>query len=201
MDYLIIMILQKEIEFILAVDALKNVNRRNFNADNTRRENTAEHSWQVVVFAQILYPYARNRDQIDLGKVIRMLSIHDIVEVYAGDVFFFDDAANVGKFERELEAAKKIFGILPEALQTEFLNLWLEFEEVETPEAVFANAVDRLIPFTLNCHNGAVSWLEAGVTADKVKDLLRPVIAKASDEMGETFDALFNKAVAQKLLV
>lgn len=194
------MFLEKEIEFILAIDALKNVNRRNFNADNTRRENTAEHSWQVVVFAQVLYPYARNKEQIDLGRVIRMLSIHDIVEVYAGDVFFFDEAANVGKFERELDAAKKIFGILPEALQTEFLNLWLEFEAVETPESVFANAVDRLIPFTLNCHNGGRSWTEAGVTANKVRNLLRPVIEKASAEMGETFDVLFNKAVSENLL-
>lgn len=194
------MYLDQEIQFILAIDALKNVIRRNFNADNQRRENTAEHSWQVVVFAQILYPYARFKDSIDLGKVLRMLSIHDIVEIYAGDVFFFDEAANVGKFERELESAKKIFGILPKTLRDEFLNLWLEFEKEETQESIFANAVDRLIPFTLNCHNGAESWLEAGVTADQVNSLLRPIIVKASEDMGETFDVMVSKAVSENLL-
>jgi putative hydrolase of HD superfamily len=90
------MILEKEIEFVLAIDALKNVNRRNFNLDNSRRENTAEHSWQVVVFAQILYPYTRNKEKIDLGRVLKMLSIHDVVEIDAGDTFFFDDKANEG---------------------------------------------------------------------------------------------------------
>ena len=129
------MILEKEIEFILAIDALKNVNRRNFNLDNSRRENTAEHSWQVVVFAQILYPYARNKEKIDLGKVLKMLSIHDVVEIDAGDTFFYDEKANEGKFERELASAKRIFGILNEPLQSEFLNLWLEFEEGKTEEA------------------------------------------------------------------
>ena len=104
------MILEKEIAFILAIDALKNVNRRNFNLDNSRRENTAEHSWQVVVFAQILYPYARNKEKIDLPKVLKMLSIHDVVEIDAGDTFFYDEKANEGKFERELASAERIFG-------------------------------------------------------------------------------------------
>lgn len=179
------MILEKEIEFILAIDALKNVNRRNFNLDNSRRENTAEHSWQVVVFAQILYPYARNKEKIDLGKVLKMLSIHDVVEIDAGDTFFYDEKANEGKFERELASAKRIFGILNEPLQSEFLNLWLEFEEGKTEEAIFANAVDRMIPFTLNCYNNGLSWIEAGVTYEKVKQLLRGKINEASEEMAE----------------
>ena len=126
------MYLEKEIEFILTLDQLKNVIRRNFNHDNSRRENTAEHSWQVIVFAQILFPYARNKEKIDLGIVIKMLSIHDVVEIDAGDTFFYDEKANEGKFERELASAKRIFGILSEPLQSEFLNLWLEFEEGET---------------------------------------------------------------------
>ena len=88
------MYLEKEIEFILTLDQLKNVIRRNFNHDNSRRENTAEHSWQVIVFAQILFPYARNKEKIDLGRVIKMLSIHDVVEIDAGDTFFYDEKAN-----------------------------------------------------------------------------------------------------------
>lgn len=188
------MILEKEIEFILAVDALKNVTRRNFNADDVRRENTAEHSWQVVVFAQILFPYARNQEKIDLGKVLKMLSIHDVVEIDAGDTFFYDEKANEGKFERELASAKRIFGILQEPLSTEFLNLWLEFEEGVTPEAIFANAVDRMIPFVLNCHNAGSSWTEANVTYEKVKKMLKNKIEQASQEMADTFDILIQKA-------
>ena len=195
------MILAKEIEFIVAVDALKNINRRNYNADNSRRENTAEHSWQVVIFAQVLYPYARKKDEIDLGKVLKMLSIHDIVEVDAGDTFLFDEKANIGKFERELQSAKRIFGILPEPLQSEFLNLWLEFEEGKTEDAIFANAVDRMIPFTLNSFNEGQSWTEANVKAKTVEQMLRPVISKASEEMGEAFDILFQKAIDEGKLV
>ncbi len=200
-SYFCKMVLEKEIEFILAIDALKNVNRRNFNLDNSRRENTAEHSWQVVVFAQILYPYARNKEKIDLGKVLKMLSIHDVVEIDAGDTFFYDEKANEGKFERELASAKRIFGILGESLQSEFLNLWLEFEAGETYEAVFANAVDRMIPFTLNCYNNGKSWIEAGVTLEKVKELLRPKINEASEEMTETFDVLIQKAFDEGKLI
>ena len=188
------MILEKEIEFVLAIDALKNVNRRNFNLDNSRRENTAEHSWQVVVFAQILYPYTRNKEKIDLGRVLKMLSIHDVVEIDAGDTFLFDDKANEGKFDRELVSAKRIFGILDEPLRTEFLNLWLEFEEGKTEEAIFANAVDRMIPFTLNCFNNGLSWIEAGVEFEKVQKMLRPKIEQASQDMADTFDVLIKKA-------
>lgn len=195
------MILEKEIEFILAIDALKNVNRRNFNLDNSRRENTAEHSWQVVVFAQILYPYARNKEKIDLPKVLKMLSIHDVVEIDAGDTFFYDEKANEGKFERELASAKRIFGILSEPLQSEFLNLWLEFEKGKTEEAIFANAVDRMIPFILNCYNNGLSWIEAGVTYEKVKQLLRGKIEQASQDMADTFDVLIKKAFDEGKLV
>jgi putative hydrolase of HD superfamily len=123
------MILDKEIDFILAIDALKNVNRRNFNADDSRRENTAEHSWQIIILAQILFPYAKHKENIDLLRVIRMLSIHDLVEIHAGDTFLFDEKLMEGKFEREKIAAQKIFGILDNPLQDIFYNLWLEFEE------------------------------------------------------------------------
>lgn len=141
------MIIDKEIQFILAVDALKNVNRRNYNADDSRRENTAEHSWQIIILAQILFPYAKNKENIDLLRVIRMLSIHDLVEIHAGDTFLFDEAKMEGKFEREKAAAKKIFGILSEPLRTDFFNLWIEFEEEQSADAIFACAIDRIMPF------------------------------------------------------
>ena len=189
------MILEKEIKFILALDALKNVDRRNFNLDNSRRENTAEHSWQIVVFAQILLPYAKSKDQIDLLRVIKMLSIHDVVEIEAGDTFIFDESAMTGKYERELAAAKKTFGILDEPLNSEFLNLWIEFEAEETSDAIFACAVDRIMPFLLNVYGSAQSWTEAEVSVNQVENIVGKAVKRASEEMGEAFDILLKKAI------
>ena len=189
------MVLEKEIQFILALDALKNVNRRNFNLDNSRRENTAEHSWQIVVFAQILLPYAKNKNKIDLLRVIKMLSIHDVVEIEAGDTFIFDEAAMTGKYDRELAAAKKIFGILGDPLGSEFLSLWMEFEAEETPDAIFACAVDRIMPFLLNVYGSAESWTEANVKGNQVENIVGKAVKSASDEMGEAFDLLLKKAL------
>ena len=189
------MVLEKEIQFILALDALKNVNRRNFNLDNSRRENTAEHSWQIVVFAQILLPYAKNKIKIDLLRVIKMLSIHDVVEIEAGDTFIFDEAAMTGKYDRELAAAKKIFGILGDPLGSEFLSLWMEFEAEETPDAIFACAVDRIMPFLLNVYGSAESWTEANIKGNQVENIVGKAVKSASEEMGEAFDVLLKKAL------
>ena len=185
--------IQKEIDFILAVDALKNVQRRNYNADDSRRENTAEHSWQIIILAQILFPYAKNNTEINLLRVIRMLSIHDLVEIDAGDTFLFDEEGMKGKFEREKLAAKKIFGILDEPLSSEFYNLWIEFEEEETPDAIFACAIDRMMPFILNSYTSGKSWTEAGVTETQVRNMLENAIGRASDDMGDCFQTLMKK--------
>lgn len=193
--------IQKEIDFILAVDALKNVQRRNYNADDSRRENTAEHSWQIIILAQVLFPYAKNKADIDLLRVIRMLSIHDLVEIDAGDTFLFDEEGMRGKFERERLAAKRIFGILDEPLSTEFYNLWIEFEEEETPDAIFACAIDRIMPFILNAHTSAKSWTEAGVTEKQVRTMLENAICRASDEMDECFKMLMELALSGNKLI
>ncbi len=192
--------IQKEIDFILAVDALKNVQRRNYNADDSRRENTAEHSWQIIILAQILYPYAKNSANINLLRVIRMLSIHDLVEIDAGDTFLFDEEGMKGKFEREKLAAKKIFGILDEPLSSELYNLWIEFEEEETPDAIFACAIDRIMPFILNSYTSGKSWTEAGVTEKQVRNMLESAISRASDEMDECFQLLMKKCFDEKKL-
>jgi putative hydrolase of HD superfamily len=185
----------------LAVDALKNVNRRNYNADDSRRENTAEHSWQIIILAQILFPYAKNKEKIDLLRVIRMLSIHDLVEIHAGDTFLFDEEKMQGKFEREKIAAKKIFGILEETQASEFYNLWIEFEEENTPDAIFACAVDRIMPFILNANTSAKSWTEAGVKESQVRNMLENAIKRASVEMGEVFNVLLQKSLDLGVLV
>ncbi|QCX53943.1 HD family hydrolase [Elizabethkingia sp. JS20170427COW] len=193
--------LEKEIQFILAVDALKNVQRRNYNADDSRRENTAEHSWQIVILAQILYPYAKNKESVDLLRVIRMLSIHDLVEIHAGDTFLFDEQGMQGKFDREKEAAQKIFGILDEPLRSDFYNLWIEFEEETTADAIFACAIDRIMPFILNSNTSGKSWTEASVREGQIRNMLENAIKRASDEMGEAFDILLQKSIDAGLLL
>ncbi|MFC4687800.1 HD family hydrolase [Epilithonimonas pallida] len=193
--------IQKEIDFILAVDALKNVQRRNYNADDSRRENTAEHSWQIIILAQILFPYAKNNAEIDLLRVIRMLSVHDLVEIDAGDTFLFDEEGMKGKFEREKLAAKKIFGILDQPVAEEFYNLWIEFEEETTPDAIFACAIDRIMPFILNSYTSGKSWTEAAVTERQVRNMLENAICRASDDMAECFHHLISKCIDAKKLI
>lgn len=187
--------LENELKFILAMDALKSVERRNYNLDESRRENTAEHSWQIVVLAQILYPYAKNKESISLLRVLRMLSIHDIVEIKAGDTFLFDGEAMIGKYERELEAAKSLFGMLDNSIGEEFLELWMEFEAEDTPDAIFACAVDRIMPFLLNCATSAKSWKEAGIKASQVESMVGEAVRRASAEMGELFYTLFEESI------
>ena len=194
------MVLEKEIKFILTLDALKNVQRRNFNHDDQRRENSAEHSWQVIVLAQILFPYAKNKEKIDLLRVIKMLSIHDVVEIDAGDTFIFDEKAMVGKYERELASAERIFGILEEPMSSEFLGLWKEFETEETPDAVFACAIDRIMPFLLNTHSSGRSWTEAGITESQARKIIEHAVKRASNELGEVFEILINKALDEEKL-
>ena len=189
------MILAKEIEFILTLDKLKNVQRRNYNLNDIHRENSAEHSWQVIILAQIMYPYAKNKEQIDLFRVIKMLSIHDVVEIDAGDTFVYDEKAMEGKYERELASAKCIFGILGEPLGSEFLALWEEFEAGESPDAIFASAVDRVMPFILNAHTSGKSWKEGKVNAEKIRKVVGAAVEKGSEELTEMFESLLKKSI------
>lgn len=124
-----------------------------------------------------------------------MLSIHDVVEIEAGDTFIFDQSAMNGKYERELRAAKNTFGILDEPLRSDFLKLWIEFEAEETPDAIFACAVDRIMPFVLNVYGSALSWTEASVKKEQVENIVGKAVKRASAEMGEAFDILLKKAI------
>ena len=129
-----------------------------------------------------------------------MLSIHDVVEIDAGDTFIFDEKAMVGKYERELASAERIFGILEEPMSSEFLGLWKEFEAEETPDAVFACAIDRIMPFLLNTHSSGRSWTEAGITENQARKIIEHAVKRASDEMGEVFEILINKALDEEKL-
>lgn len=150
----------------METDRLKQVIRRNYNADSRRRENTAEHSWQITLMALSL---AEHSDEtIDTLKVLKMLLIHDLVEIDAGDTYLYgeDDAGN--KEKKEQAAAQRIFGILPEDQQQAYQQLWEEFEAIESPEARFAKAIDRLMPILNNYYSNGRSWKENGISREQV---------------------------------
>lgn len=158
--------LAQQIAFIIEIDRAKRVLRRTVLMDKSRRENDAEHSWHLAVMAIILSEYAV--EKVDLLRTIKMLLIHDIVEIDAGDTFTYDEAAHEGKAEREKAAAERIFGLLPEDQAAEMHTLWEEFEAKETPEARFATALDRLQPLIHNYQTDGATWQEHGVTQDAV---------------------------------
>ena len=158
--------LARQVAFILEIDKAKSVIRRSRILDGSRRENDAEHSWHLAVMALVLSEYAN--EPVDLGKVIKMLLVHDIVEIDAGDTFAYDGAGYDDKNEREQRAADRIFGLLPEDQRDEFRALWEEFEARKTPEAKFAAALDRLQPMMLNFFTEGSTWREYDIPKDRV---------------------------------
>lgn len=164
--------LKQQIDFILEADKLKNVIRRNFLSDDSRRENTAEHTWHSMLTALLLYEYADNKQELDLLHIIKLIAIHDLVEIEAGDTFMFDKEGNKLKFEKENQAAKKIFSLLPYDQGKEYYDFWLEFEKEETPDAIFAASIDKIMPVLLNAYSKGTSWVEAQITAEQVHSTL-----------------------------
>ena len=156
-------------DFICELDKLKAVKRHiTLPADNNRQENSAEHSWHVALMASVLSQYAQK--PIDVTRVIRMILIHDIVEIDAGDMFAFNTQDHHdAQAQKELDAAKRIFGLLPTPLNNEMLNLWLEFEEAQTTDAEFAKAMDRVLPVFQNMKDEGGSWKKHGISRDKIE--------------------------------
>ena len=158
--------LKRQIEFILEIDRLKSVLRRSYLINDPRLENSAEHSWHLAVMAMLLAEHANV--EVDLLQVLKMLLVHDIVEIDAGDTFCYDVAGNDTKADRESVAARRIFGLLPDDQKEELHRLWEEFEARQTPEAKFAAALDRLMPLLHNYHTDGRSWRQHGVTKAQV---------------------------------
>jgi putative hydrolase of HD superfamily len=158
--------ISQQMAFITELDKLKGVLRRTSPIGQERRENSAEHSWQVVLCAIILAEHATAK--IDILKVIKMLAIHDTVEIDVGDTFHYDKAAQADLHEREGAAADRLFALLPEDQGQELRALWEEFEAKESLEARFAAGLDRMMPFVLNFHNQGGTWLEYNLTKERV---------------------------------
>ena len=159
--------LKHQIRFIVEIDRLKQVLRQTFLTNNSRQENSAEHSWHISLMAIILSEYAEI-PQIDVLKVIKMLLIHDLVEIDAGDTFCYDEVAREDQPTRELEAARRIFNLLPTDQAQQLMSLWEEFEECQTLNSRFANALDRLQPLLSNYYTGGKAWKKHGVKKDQV---------------------------------
>ncbi|MCX8130983.1 MAG: HD domain-containing protein [Clostridia bacterium] len=166
--------LEKQIKFIIEIDKLKQIYRKTKLMDGSRRENDAEHSWHLAVMAILLSEHS-NDNGIDILRVIKMVLVHDLVEIDAGDTYCYDEKGNIGKYERECSAADRLFGMLPEDQTKEFRDLWEEFEKGHTPESRFANALDRFQPMLHNYITKGEIWRENGITSEKVLIRNEPV--------------------------
>ncbi len=165
---------EKQMQFLIEIDKLKHVLRRTLLTDGSRRENDAEHSWHLAMMAMVLYEYA-TEPKPDLEKVLKMTLVHDLVEVYAGDTFAYDAQGNEDKEAREKAAADKLFGILPDDLETEYRSLWEEFDAMGTPESRFAAALDRLQPLVHNYLTEGHTWKIGTITSDMVYKRMDPI--------------------------
>uniref|UniRef100_UPI0006811C17 HD domain-containing protein n=1 Tax=Vibrio campbellii TaxID=680 RepID=UPI0006811C17 len=158
--------LEKQLALLIELDQLKSVLRRTRVKSSDRRlENSGEHSWHVALMAVLMQEHANA--PIDIARVMKMLLIHDVVEIDAGDTFVYDVAASKEQEEKELKAAERLFGMLPSDQGDELFALWKEFEAAQSDDAKYAKALDRLIPMLLNYHNDGQSWKEHGVTREQ----------------------------------
>jgi putative hydrolase of HD superfamily len=165
--------LAQQLQFIIEVDKLKGVLRQTLLTDASRQENSAEHSWHIALMAVLLAEYAPQ--PVDLLKVIKMLLIHDVVEIDAGDTFCYDAEGHIDKAAREAQAAQRLFGLLPSDQAGELRQLWNEFEAQETEEAQFAAALDRIQPFLNNQQTQGGTWKKYGIERSQVMQRMAPV--------------------------
>lgn len=189
--------LLKQIAFIKEIDKLKYIQRKTrlFNSD--RHENDAEHSWHLAMMTIVLAGHANKA--IDVLKVVKMVLIHDIVEIDAGDTFIYDTAKNHSNTEEELIAAKRIFGLLPAEQGAEFIEIWEEFEAGTTDEAKFPKSMDRLEPLLQNTSNQGGTWAEFNVGYQQVYEK-KKAIKNGSAIIWNYAESLINDSVEQGIL-
>lgn len=189
--------LEAQIAFLLEADKLKEIHRRTFLLSGARTENSAEHSWHLALMVMILSEYANA--PLDALKVIRMLIVHDLVEIDAGDTFCYDAAGNATKAERERLAADRIFGLLPPEQGREMRDLWEEFEAGRSIEARFATAMDRMCPVLLNLRNNGRGWKQHKVVPEQIYQRNQR-IADGSEVLWARVKAELDRAVAEGVI-
>lgn len=188
--------LEQRLAFLREIDRLKTVVRQSPILDRSRRENSAEHSWHLAVYALVLQRYADH--VVDVARVIQMLLIHDIVEVDVGDMPIHASSSAVSQGELEAAAAQRLFGLVPGDQGIALLALWQEFEAGESSDARFAKALDRAQPLIANVATGGGTWTENGVGLDDVLQRYGPVIARGSTSLWAACEALARSHFADR---
>lgn len=182
------------LRFTAEVDKMTGISRRTMLIDKSRRENDAEHSWHIALMAMLFKDYAP--EGCDVARAVQMCIVHDLVEIYAGDTFAYDVAANEGKEQREQLAADRLFGELPEHLAAEFRTLWEEFDAMETPDSRYAAAMDRLQPYLHNTLTGGHTWKEGNPSVEMVNKRMAPAI-DAIPQVGDWYKKNINRALEE----
>lgn len=185
---------EKQLRFLVEIDQVKQVLRNTILMDASRRENDAEHTWHMAVCALLFKEYA-NEPNLDLLKVVKMILLHDLVEIDAGDTFAYDAAGSSTQTAREQQAAARIFGLLPEDQKNEFKALWEEFEAAQTPESQYAHAIDTFMPILHNYQTQGLQWRRFKVTSDQVRQRNQVKIKKGSKVLAEYIETLLKDAV------
>lgn len=186
--------LKKQLDFMLELDKMKNIYRQTYVLHEDRKENDAEHSWHLAILAFMLEEYAA--EPIDTLKVIKMVLLHDVVEIDADDTYLYDEEGYKSKAEREEKAAQRIFGLLPDDQRDEYYALWREFEDDITYESRFASILDRMQPLLLNYTKGGIAWKEHGVHKEQVLSRNRPYF-DASHELAEVIESVIEDAATK----
>lgn len=174
-------VLAQQLTFLREIDRLKGILRQSPLLDRSRKENSAEHSWHLAMYAWLLQEYAI--EPIDVSRVIQMLLLHDIVEIDAGDTPIHAGLSPDKQATLEADAAVRLFGLLPEQQGSELLTLWQEFESAKTPDSKFAKALDRFQPLLVNIVTGGGTWTENDVSQQQVMERYGPEIAKGAPQL------------------
>ncbi|EFM39272.1 HD domain protein [[Eubacterium] yurii subsp. margaretiae ATCC 43715] len=184
--------ISKDTEFVILLEEMKKINRQTKIIGSDRRENDAEHSWHVATMSMFLQHYSKSK--VDVNKVIQMLLIHDLVEIFAGDTFAYDTNGYQDKFKRESDAMEKLKTYLSKDMGDMLESLWMEFENMESNESKFANAMDRLQPMLSNiCCGEHSTWVEKKIKVSQV--LKRMEIIKEFSQ--DIYDFLYEKLKEQ----
>ncbi|SNX53183.1 HD domain-containing protein [Thermoanaerobacterium sp. RBIITD] len=184
--------LKKQIEFIVEIDKIKQVFRQTLLMDGSRHENDAEHSWHLAMMAMLLSEYTN--EKVDVCHVIKMVMVHDIVEIDAGDTFVYDEKGYLDKSDREKKAADRIFNILPDDQAKEIRALWEEFEERKTPDAKYASALDRIQPILHNYYTKGHSWKEHGVKSYQVLERNK-IVSEIAPELWKFINEILEDSI------
>ena len=190
--------LKRQVEFIVKTDKLKQVLRQTYTTNKSRQENSAEHSWHIGLMAILLLEYA-NSTQIDIFRVVKMLLIHDLVEIDAGDTCCYDDVARKDQHNHELQAAERIFNLAPKNQAKTLFSLWEEFEACETSDSRFANAIDRLQPLINNYYTKGKAWIKHNIKRQQVLDR-NCIIEEEAPKLWDYVKELIEDAVQQGFL-